>query len=363
MNFWEQIDKQGTRINILMKIKESSLPLYLYGAGNLAENILKKLNEYGIKLEGCITDSGEESFGQYKVYKYNDFIKKKEKASCNLLIGFASAYERKPLLEKETVFAEVFEIANPFEHHAHFDYQFVEEHRMQLEEAYQQLEDEYSKQCFCAFINARIWENSDYVREVFRGEIDEFNNDVIGTDIHEVFLDVGAYNGGSINRFLKSNNGHYGKIIGIEPESVNFEKLKANCKRNGICAELYQIGCWNKKDKLFFNGSDDKCCRLDENGTDYIEVDAIDNIISSDTEVSMLNLGISTAEKEILEGAYKTIKNNLPKMLVFMGSAKEELYTIPQYIKEIDESYKLYLRFIQSMPSRIFLYAVPQKKE
>lgn len=361
MNFWEQIDKKGTRINVYIKIKESSLPLYIYGAGNLAENILKKLNEYEIKLEGCITDSGKESFGQYKVYKYNEFIENKEKGSCNLLLGFASAYERKPYLEKEEVFAEVFEIANPFEHHAHFDYEFVTEHRIQLEETYHQLEDQYSKQCFCAFINARIWENSDYVREVFRGEIDEFNNDVIGTDRDEVFLDVGAYNGGSINRFLKSNNGYYGKIIGIEPENVNFEKLKSFCNQNKIQAELYQIGCWNKKDKLYFNGSDDKCCRLDEKGTDCIEVDAIDHIISNDTEVSMLNLGISTAEKEILEGACKTIKNNLPKILVFMGSAKEELYTIPQYIKKIDASYKLYLRFIQAMPSRIFMYAIPQK--
>lgn len=362
MNFWEQIDKNGNFMNALMKIKESTLPLYLYGAGNLAKNILKRLNEYEIELEGCITDSGEESFGQYKVYKYNEFVKQGERASSNLLIGFASAYERKAYLEKEEVFAEVFEIANPFTHHEHFDLKFVTEHRTQLEEAYHQLGDQYSKQCFCAFINARIWENSDYVREVFHSEINEFNNDVINTDVNEVFLDVGAYNGGSISRFLKSNNGDYDKIIGIEPEKTNFQRLKAFCTKNQIRAELYEIGCWNKKDKLFFNGSDDKCCRLDENGTDCIEVDAIDNIISRDVEVSMLNLGISTAEKEILEGARQTIKKNLPKMIIFMGSAKEELYTLPKCIKEIDESYKLYLRFIQAMPSRIFMYAISSKR-
>ena len=45
-----------------------------------------------------------------------------------------------------------------------------------------------------------------------------------------------------------------------------------------------------------------------------------------------------------------------------MGSAKEELYTIPQYVKELNESYQIYLRFIQAMPSRIFMYAVPVLK-
>ena len=130
------------------------------------------------------------------------FINSREENFCNLLIGFASAYERKQILRKERVFNQVFVIANPFDHHVHFDYGFVKDHREQLEEAYDLLADKYSKQCFCAFINARIWENSDYVQKIFRGEIDEFNNDVITTEADEVFLDVGAYNGGSIKTFF-----------------------------------------------------------------------------------------------------------------------------------------------------------------
>lgn len=49
MGFWENIDGAGSRINVYDQMKKSILPLYIYGAGNLAENILKKLNEYGIK--------------------------------------------------------------------------------------------------------------------------------------------------------------------------------------------------------------------------------------------------------------------------------------------------------------------------
>ncbi len=364
MRFLVHIEKNGYQIDIYEKMKKSELPLFIYGGGNLAKNIKKKLDEYEIKLDGCITDSGQEVFLEYDVYKYDNFKKIMKKESCNLLIGFASAYayEKKCKLEKEPIFKEIFEIANPFDHHTHFEYDFVRKHCIELEEVYNELEDEYSRECFCAFINARIWENSDYVRAVFRNEIDEFNNDVISLDINEVFLDVGAYNGGSINRFLKSNNRSYKKIIGIEPEDENFRKLQLFCEENRICAELHHIGCWNKKDRLSFNNNDDKCCRLDENSSNYIDVDAIDNIISKDIPVSLINLGISTAEKEILEGAKQTISKSLPKMLIFMGSAKEELYTIPKYIKEINESYKLYYRFIQAMPSRIFLFAIPDDK-
>lgn len=334
MKFWDKIDKKGTIINVYEEIKRDNMPLYIYGAGNLAINILKKLNQYGIKLTGCITDTGNEKFENYKVYKYSTFISNADKASCNLLIGFASAYEKKEQIEQEPVFKKVYEIANPFDHHTHFDYKFIKDNKEKLSYVYEQLADKYSKECFVAFINSRIWENSDYVRDIFRGEIDEFDNDIMSLKPTENFVDIGAYDGGSIKRFLKSSHGKYEGIIGIEPESKNFSKLEQFCKINRINAKLYQIGCWNKKDKLYFNDTDDKCCRLDEAGTACIEVDRVDNIIPPKTKVSIINLGISTAEREIIEGCENIIKDNKPKILAFMGSAKEELYTIPDCINK-----------------------------
>ncbi len=362
VNFRDYIDTNGIKKDAFEEMRNSHLPLYIYGAGNLAVNIKNKLEEHGINLEGCITDSGQEKFFGYKVYKYDEFTAEMESGSCNLLIGFASAYERKAALEKEEVFYKIYEIANPFDHHAHFDRKFVEECSQQLEEAYELFEDEYSRECFCGFINARIWENADYVRHVFRGEMDEFNNDITKTGPEEVFLDVGAYQGGSIQRFLRSNMGRYEKIIGIEPEKDNFNRLQVFCKENGINAELHCVGCWNKTDRLAFQGNADKCCRLAADGSEYINVEPIDNIVGEECAVSFINIGISTAEKEILEGAKRTICYNLPKIMVFMGSAREELYLLPRLIKQLNHSYKLYLRFIQAMPSRVFMYAVPDRE-
>ena len=163
---------------------------------------------------------------------------------------------RKQEIEQKNIFKCVYEIANPFDHHTHFDYKFVEDNKDKLSQVYEQLADEYSKECFVAFINSRIWEDSGYVRDIFRGEIDEFNNDVMRLESTENFLDIGAYDGGSIKRFLKSSNGKYQSIIGIEPESRNFSKLERFCDINKIHAKLYQIGCWNKKDRLYFNDAD-----------------------------------------------------------------------------------------------------------
>lgn len=344
--------------DIYATLKEQTLPLYLYGAGNLAEAIFQKLREQDIAIAGCVTDSGTENFHGCQVGTFASLMSCGQE--CNLLLGFASAYARKHKLEETGVFKNVFEIANPFNHHKQFGEVFLKDHMAELKNAYDLLEDEYSKKCFSAFIRARIENSADPVREVFTGQIDEFNNDVMHTKPSgEIFLDVGAYQGGSIERFLRSNGGHYEKIIGIEPENRNFDKLRQFCRHKELeNVELHHIGCWYKKDKLYFNSESDKCCRLDNEGTTFIDVDTIDNICGN-SRISILNLGISTAEKEILLGAKETIQRDHPRMLVFMGSAREELYELPIQIKALNPAYQLYLRFIQAMPSRFFLYAIP----
>ena len=363
MNFFEKIVGDSSAIDIYAKMKKETLPLYLYGAGSLAEAILRKLDEKGIKLSGCVTDTGEESFFGYSVQSMKELKNSIGKGQCNLLLGFASAYGKKAEIECDGFFNSVFVISNPFDHHVHFDYDFVKKEKENLSEAFELFADDYSRECYCAFINSRIWEDAEYVRDIFIAEIDEFNNDVSHTSEDEVFLDVGAYRGGSISRFLKSNSDKAKKIIAIEPEDENFaflQKYTSQLKQN---VELHHVGCYYKKDRLSFN-AEDRYSRLEgEKAGTYIDVDAIDNICRIEDGISMIYLAVATAEKEILCGAKNIISKCLPKIIVFMGSAKEELYTIPRLIKDIDDSYDIYLRFQNAMPSRLFLYAIPRKSK
>ncbi len=103
------------------------------------------------------------------------------------------------------------------------------------------------------------------------------------------------------------------------------------------------------------------CCRLDDNSNTYIEVDKVDNICSDEKNISTIYIGISVSVLEILKGARKIIAANYPKMIIHLGTMKEEVYQIPFYLKKIEPGYRLYLRFQSSMPSRLFLYAIPSK--
>jgi len=358
---FEKIDKDGRIKDGFGKIEEAwkaGKSIYLYGAGNLAEVILKELDARNIQVKGLIVDS--QYYGEARrelglpVFPSEPLLERPDERNC-IVIAFAKGYKKRGELAKNNM---VLTVANPFRHHSHFDLAFVEKNREKLNEAYSLFEDEISRDSYAAFINSRIYEDEKYVLPCDCAFPDEFHSDVLHFSGSEVFLDVGAYNGGSIERFISSVHGNFRRIIGIEPEADNFKMLAE--RLSGISEDqkkLIQLGCWREKDRLRFNDSDGKCCRLDSESSSYIDVDTIDNLCR-DEKVSVLNMGISIGECEMLEGAYKTISANHPKMIIFMGSAEKELYSIPCFIKENFPQYKLYLRFQSSMPSRLFLYAI-----
>ncbi len=337
----------------------------LYGTGNLAEAVNKQLYGRGIKFEMALVDDGydiKKTFMGMPVYKFEEFtsIVENEK-KYNLVIGHAAGYRKKKALINQGFFKNVYCIARPFEHHKAFDRKFVEEHEKELEMLYEALEDNASRENLCAFINSRITENEKYVSDISEKDIDEFYNDVYQPTSNETFLDIGAYQGGSINRFLKvASVDSISKVIGLEPENNNFNKLCVNLSYiDDKQKRLVKIGCFDRKTRLGFNNSEDKCCRIDNNSDTFIDVDMVDNICANEKCISTMYIGISVAVLEILKGAKNTIVANKPRMIINLGTMKEELYLIPSYIKEIEPSYKLYFRFQSSMPSRLFLYAVP----
>ena len=78
-----------------------------------------------------------------------------------------------------------------------------------------------------------------------------FNNDVFTMTDHEVFLDIGAYNGDTIREFIVETDNKYEKIIAIEPDIKNYIELNkylaSNCLKNIIPS---MIGAWNCIEQL-----------------------------------------------------------------------------------------------------------------
>jgi len=204
-------------------------------------------------------------------------------------------------------------------------------------------------------------ENVDYVIDVFDGEINYFNNPCFELREDEVYVDIGAYTGDSVELFLKESGGHYKKIYAYEPEEENYTLLKKLVEnkhlKNVVCE---QMGTWNKKEKLSFD--------LDEESSSIsvatpkvqsteINVDALDSMLR-DEEVTLIKINFLSGIRETIEGMKHILIQHKPRLVITVGFDEYALLSIPMLIKEINPEYRIYLRFAAAMPARLLLFAV-----
>lgn len=224
-------------------------------------------------------------------------------------------------------------------------------------ETFEWLEDEESKNVMMAFLNQRVSGKMEYIN-LYSVPDQYFPNDLITLGNHEVIVDDGAYVGDTIEiiekKFKDCHIEDY-KIISIEPDKENIVKIK-NAYKSNPHIKLYEKGTGERKSQLKFI-KDIQGWHISEKGDVLLEVDSIDNLVQSE-KVSFIKMDIEGSELASLKGAYDTIKNNKPTLAICVYHKKEDLITIPQFIKSVNCDYKLYLRAHGGDSSEVVLYAI-----
>ncbi len=174
-------------------------------------------------------------------------------------------------------------------------------------------------------------------------------------------MDCGAFTGDTVEEFIKFVNGNYSKIFAIEPDKENFDKLKKFVADNGYKnIALFNCGVWDKKETLYFRSQGDMGSAISEEGNVTVEVDAIDNMVG-DFPVNLIKMDVEGAELNALKGSVQTMKRSKPLLALSAYHRKEDLITIPQFIKEIYKDCRFYLRKHEGYDLYgLDLYALPK---
>jgi len=146
-----------------------------------------------------------------------------------------------------------------------------------------------------------------------------------------IFVDVGA-NIGKYTIKVARQVGDNGRVISIEPESCNFEILKANIKLNRLSnVTLVNAACWNKNEKLklYLAQLPGDHSVKEPVSTDFVEVSALklDDILKhlQIEYVSFIKIDAEGADGEVLEGAEETIARNPHLKIIFEATNEDNL--------------------------------------
>ena len=188
--------------------------------------------------------------------------------------------------------------------------------------------------------------------------------------VEEIFVDAGSFDGRTSILFSKwcKNNNHSTKKISayaFEPDKNNALKCSINLSENFEYPEQgggkFQVvvkGLWNKKETISFQSSANGTSRISDQGEGKIEVDRLDNMISSDEQITFIKMDLEGAEYEALLGARNIIEKCKPKLAISLYHKPEDVWELPALILEMNPNYKLYLGHYSVAAAETVLYAI-----
>lgn len=323
------------------RLKKADKPIVLYGMGNGADMIIEVLDSLSIKYRDVFASDSfvrGHSFRGKKVLTYSEI--KERYGEFIVLMTFA--VHDAPTLQRIKEMSgecEFYAPTVPVAGKGLFTPDYIKEHNEDFDKAYNILCDEKSKSDFINILNFKISGNTD---RLFRSmyEKERLYEDILHLSDDEVIVDLGAYDGDTIREFLSATDGKYKKIYAFEPDEKNFRKLTKKTEQLDRI-ERFNLGAWDKKETLFFAKKGARSSRTAESGIP-VSFDSVDNTVKD--AVTFLKMDIEGAEAKALDGARETIKKYLPKLYVCAYHRNEDMYVLPQKIKELDSRYNVYFR-------------------
>lgn len=320
------------------KIKDSGLPVVVYGMGNGADKVINEFIRLGISVKG-VTASDDfvrgQTFRGYKVTKLSDFD-----GEFIVAVAFASCIPE--------VMNHIFSLQNkyrvivpcvPVFGDEIFNREFIENNKDNLISSYDLFEDE-SKKIFAGCVDFIFGGELDKLKEITNDKNEVFEN-ILKFDDKESYLDLGAYRGDTVEEFLKYCNGKYSDITALEPDSKTYKKL-CDYLDNIPNAVAYQKAVYGENKTLVFSNKAGRQSAISSKGTE-IEAITVDTICNG-KDITYIKMDVEGAESEAIDGAEETLRNKKPKLNIALYHRSEDIFELPLKIASINSDYKFYIR-------------------
>lgn len=329
-------------------LKQANRPIVIYGMGNGADKIIDTLSSYGLSPVGVFASDDfvrGQVFRGFTVQKYSDL--KEKFPDMIVLVAFGTFRDevleniKKIASETETLAPDV-----PVYGGGLFTKDYALEHKAELERVYNLLSDDLSKKVFENTCKYRVSGNINYLFEIETTPDEAFKN-ILKLNKQEIYCDIGAYNGDTIDEFL-SVTGEYQKIYALEPDKKNFKKLYKKYGENKNMF-LFNSAVNDVSGKIGFLTNGGRNSVASELGEE-IDALSVDDMLKGE-KATYIKYDVEGMEEKAVLGSKKTIFNYKPKMLVSAYHKTDDYFTLPLLINSIRDDYKIYMRHYKYVPA------------
>ena len=351
-------------------LKTAGKPVVLYGTGDGADKVLARLAETGVPVSGIFASDefvrGQQFHG-FTVQAYSELLALREKVI--VLIAFAS--ELPDVLERFYKLASVHETYAPhvpvFSGEETVTKAWIKNYERELQTVYERLADAVSRETFASVLNYKLSGKLSYLQACTTNRADDLKT-LFSFGGEETYLDLGAYNGDTVQEFLQLTRGRYKKIVALEPDKKNYKKLTGFVRQNELKhVTCLQAGVWNDCGSLELTGNGGRqstfweadrsgfatqplsqtCSMKKKIKKQQVTVVSVDAVLGNE-HADYMKFDVEGVEKEALEGAAGHLvpdgNGTLPKLPVAAYHHDEDLFALPLLLWKLQPEYKIYLR-------------------
>ena len=389
-------------------LKTADKQIILYGTGDGADKVLDRMADFGVPVSGIFASDEfvrGQQFRGFTVRKYSELLALRE----NVIVLIAFASELPEMLERFYKLAQIHETYAP--HVPVFDGdelvtpEWIKKHETELQTVYDNLADDVSRETFASVLNYKLSGKLSYLQACTTKREDDLQ-DIFTFGEEETYVDMGAYNGDTVQEFLQLTRGCYKKIVALEPDPKNFKKLTDFVRENRLQnVSCLQAGVWSECGSLELTGNggrqstfwkggqttsvpvldavvnlsamngrelreevpdsgikvsvkDSLCVQSINNlpqqssvrkkvKTQIADVVSVDSILGSE-HADYMKFDVEGVEKEALTGAVRHLtpdcNGKLPKLLIAAYHHDEDIFALPLLLWKLQPNYKIYLR-------------------
>lgn len=320
------------------KIKESGLPVVIYGMGNGADKVLNEFERLSIPVMG-VTASDDFVRGQifrgFKVKKLSEF-------DGDFIIAVAFASSLPDVMNHIYSLCDKYRVLVPcvpvFGDEI-FNRDFIEAHEAEINAAYALFEAD-SKPIFAGCVNFMFGGELETLKSITSEKSEAFE-DIICLNGNESYLDLGAYRGDTVEEFLYYCGNKYNSVTAVEPDRRTFKKLTEYLE-NIPKSEAFQKAIYSESKTLIFSSKAGRQSTISSKGEE-IEATTVDELCADKT-VTYIKMDVEGAEKEAIKGAENTLKTQKSKLNIALYHKSADIFEIPLQIAKINSEYKFHIR-------------------
>ncbi len=363
-----------------------------FGAGGKLRQALVLLDTMDIR-PTVICDNNSELWGRsisfkgksFEIISYDEVKSNFEEYVILLTMSIRNAIETNQMLRQKGEGHSIFQFCNPFKvDNFLIPSKDIDNNFNNFQDVYEKFADDTSRKLFELNLNYKLTGDMFDLYQMTEGNT-FFDEAIIGGRADSVYIDIGAYTGDTILKYLEYCGGKYKYIYAFEADRGNYDSLH-NFIRYGRVdrVTLFNQALWSEKDKLnFYSITDNSEINYDspnlfrsidnaiDNDTKFtmekkggvygkeeIQVETLDNLLQGECP-TIIKINALAADFQILRGSKKIIERCKPIIIMEHGVKPENVLGVINFLRAVRSDYSFYLRQKEIFgDSKTVMYAV-----